>query len=274
MFVSALLLTGAMTVPEARQAGDSDHQLFDELLDVNVRDGLVYYNALKSMRGRLDRYVAIVGQTSAAEYSGWARERQTAYWLNAYNAFVLRTVVDHYPIRGRAAQYPPTSIRQISGAFDKRPFRAAGRELTLDAIERDVLPGFGDPRLFLALGRGALGGGRLRSEAYTAAKLDTQLEAVAAESVTRDEIAAFDPATGVLTVSPIFSWREPEFARGYADKAEAVYASRSPVERAVLAFIEPHILASEREVLRENRFRVAFREFDWRLNDLTGGRRD
>ena len=55
------------------------------------------------------------------------RNKQLAFWINAYNAFVLRTVIDYYPINGRAAMYPRNSIRQVAGAFEKRPFRAAGR---------------------------------------------------------------------------------------------------------------------------------------------------
>ena len=51
----------------------------------------------------------------------------------------------------------------------------AGRTLTLDQIEQTILPTFADPRLFFALGRGAVGGGRLRSEAFTAAALERQL---------------------------------------------------------------------------------------------------
>ena len=34
------------------------HRPLDQLLDLNVRDGLVYYRALRSERGRLDRYVS------------------------------------------------------------------------------------------------------------------------------------------------------------------------------------------------------------------------
>lgn len=268
------MLSVQVLAQEPTPPPDTEHQLLDELLDVNVRDGLVYYNALKSGRGRLDRYVSSLGAISQAEYNAWARPRQTAFWVNAYNAFVLRTVIDHYPIRGGAPQFPRNSIRQIPGAFERRTFRAAGREVTLDGIEREILPAFDDARVFLALGRGALGGGRLRSEAYASSRLEAQLSAMAAESVTRKEIVTVDLTGGVVTLSPVFSWREAEFAAGFAAKADPTYSSRSPIERAVLALIEPHILFSEQEFLRRNQFRMAFREFDWRLNDLTGGRPD
>src|SRR4051812_44427762 len=92
---------------------DGLHRPFDEILDLYVRDGLVYYFALKQERAKFDRYVAALGEVSADAVNGWPRERQLAYWINAYNAFVLRTVIDAYPIRGRAADYPANSIRQI-----------------------------------------------------------------------------------------------------------------------------------------------------------------
>ena len=67
------------------------------------------------------------------------RDRQLAYWINAYNAFVLRTVIDDYPIRGRAADYPPNSIRQIPGAFERRhvPRRRADADARCDREGRD-----------------------------------------------------------------------------------------------------------------------------------------
>ena len=111
-----------------------------------------------------------------------------AFWVNAYNAFVLQTVVSRYPIRGTSSAYPASSIRQIPGAFDQTKHRAAGRSVTLDEIEKTILAEFKEPRLSLALGRGAVGSGRLRSEAYTAARLAEQLEAIQAEFVTRQRL--------------------------------------------------------------------------------------
>ena len=46
---------------------DPIHKPFDEILDIYVRDGLVYYNALKIERAKFDRYVAAVAAVPAAE---------------------------------------------------------------------------------------------------------------------------------------------------------------------------------------------------------------
>ena len=283
--VIALSLLAAAPAPAAAAAAASQygyeapasleplHRPFDAILDAHVRDGLVYYRALQSARGRLDRYVASL-DVPEATYAGWSRETQMAFWLNAYNAFVLQTVLDHYPIRGRSSAYPPNSLRQIPGAFEKRRHRAAGRSLTLDAIEKEVLPAFNEPRLFLALGRGAVGSGRLRSEAYSGATLARQLDAVAVDFLTHEQMIRIDRDAGVMSVTPIFSWREAEFVRVYDPGPTGPYGQRSPIERAIIAFVAPRVLPLEAEFLKANTFRIVFRDIDWRLNDLTGGRID
>jgi hypothetical protein len=264
-----ILSLAAIAVPSGQEAAreTGQHAVLDELLDLYVRGGFVYYRALKVERGKLDRYINQLGAANAGSLS---RDGQIAFWLNAYNALVLRTVVDHYPIQGQSANYPPHSLRQVPGAFDRLPHHVAGRSLTLDDIEQKILPEFHDPRVYLALGRGAVGSGRLRSEAFVPERLETQLSEVAAECATRFVCVHIDRGKKTVAVSPIFSWREKEFSPAYAGSAAVAFASRSPIERAVLAFVEPRLLATEREFLAQNAFRVEFAPFDWSLNDLTG----
>ena len=142
--------------------------------------------------------------------------------------------------------------------------------MTLDQLEQTILSKFGDPRLYFALGRGAVGGGRLRSEPFAAGTIEKQLAEVASECVTRAECIQVDAVTNKLMASAIFSWHEKEFVAAYADKAAPLYASRSPIERAILAFVAPTLLQTERDFLEKNTFQLAYRPFDWSLNDLTG----
>jgi len=258
-----------VAAPRAQEslADAARRKSFDQVLDLYVRGGDVYYRALKSDRGKLDGYV---NQLATATVDKRPREEQIAFWLNAYDALVLRTVIDHYPIAGRSADYPAKSIRQIPGAFERTAHRVAGRSLTLDQIEKEVLPEFHDPRVYFALGRGAVGSGRLRSEAFVPARLDEQLAEVAAECVTRAQCAQLDHEAGKMAVSSIFSWHEKEFADAYADKAPAAVANRSPIERAAVAFVFPKLLSAERDMIEKNTLQVTYKPFDWTLNDLTG----
>jgi hypothetical protein len=267
--IVALVLAGiVVAAPRAQESlAEARHKTYDTLLDLNVRDGFVYYRALKADRAKLDGFINLLSTVSLDKMS---REERLAFWLNAYNALVLKTVVDHYPIPKRSAEYPEHSIRQIPGAFERLQYRLAGRMLTLDQIEQTVLPEFKDPRIYLALGRGAVGSGRLRSEAYSGADIEKQLSEVAQECNSRPECVRIDRDANKVHVSAIFSWREKEFVPAFADKAPAAFANRSPVERAVLGFIQPKLLQTEKDFLANNDFQVVYQPFDWKLNDLTG----
>ena len=275
LFVAVLALVTLPFSPRLQddKSVDALHLPFDQILDIQVRDGLVYYRALRGERGKLDRYAASL-DVPAKTYEEWPQQQKVAFWLNAYNAFVLQTVLDRYPINGKAAGYPSSSIRQIPGAFERLPHRAAGRTVTLDEIEKTILPGFKDPRVYLALGRGAVGSGRLRSEAFTGSRLSAQLDAVQSEFVTQRRMLNIDRSANTMTVTPIFSWHDTEFISVYDKGATGTFAERSPIERAIVAFVTPHLLPLEREFVAQNEFRVTYHAFDWRLNDLTGGRID
>jgi hypothetical protein len=270
-FASVVLVAAVcgIATPSAQQplTDAARRKSFDQILDLYVRDGLVYYRALKLERGKLDGYINLIATTAVDKLS---REEQLAFWLNAYNATVLRTIIDHYPIQGRSPAYPPRSVRQVPGAFDRLPHKIGGRMLTLDQIEQTVLPEFQDPRVYLALGRGALGSGRLRSEAFVPAQIEQQLTDVANECLSRPECLHMDKDANKVSVSSIFSWREKEFVAAYGDAAPAAFAQRSPLERAVIAFIQPKLLTTEKEFLAKNTFQLAYIPFDWTLNDLTG----
>lgn len=267
------LLPLSHAAPRAQGGAPSDtfHRPLDQILDVNVRDGLVYYRALRSERGRLDRYVASLN-TPSATYEGWSREHKMAFWVNAYNAIVLQTVINHYPIHGASRNYPANSIRQIPGAFEQAKYRVAGRSVTLDDIDKTVLPQFKEPRLCLALGRGAIGSGRLRSEAYSGDRLEKQLDEIQKEFVNEAAMVRIDRTANQISVTPILSWHEAEFIQVYDKGATGTFAQRSPIERAIVGFITPRLLPLEKEFVQKNEFRVTYHPFDWRLNDLTGGR--
>lgn len=270
VIVISLLMTCAM-VPSAQESRSdpASGKPLDQVLDSYVRDGMVYYRALKAGRSRLDAYVGSLADASIASAS---HEEQLAFWLNGYNALVLRTVIDHYPISQRTRDYPAHSIRQIPGAFDRIEYRVARRRVTLDRIEQTILPEFHDPRVYLALGRGAVGSGRLRSEPFVGGALSRQLAEVAAECIGQSQCLDIDRGNNRVGASSIFSWRSKDFIAAYAGAAPALFAIRGPIERAVLAFAEPKLLAAEREFLARNQFSVVYKPFDWSLNDLTGRR--
>jgi uncharacterized protein DUF547 len=264
--IAVLLAGAAASGMQSRSSEVRDNKTLDEILEVHVRDGYVSYRALKTERNRLDAYVASL---AGASLDSAMPAQQISFWLNAYNALVLQTVVDHYPIAQRTNEYPPRSIRQIPGAFERLQHRIAGKSVTLDQIEQTFLAAFHDPRVFLALGRGAAGSGRLRSEAYASDALERQLSEVASDCVNRAQCFQLDPIQNRVLISSIFSWRRNDFIDAYAGAAPEEFKARSPIELAVIAFMSPRMLASERQVLSKNTFKVDYLPFDWSLNDLS-----
>ena len=147
------------------------------------------------------------------------REEQIAFWLNAYNAIVLKTVIDQYPIARRTQRISGdrASARSRAHSTGCRTGSPDGT-LTLDQIEQTVLPKFHDPRLFLALGRGAIGSGRLRSEAYTAADLERQLTETPGNAPAAPPASQIDQSRNAMESAPCSPGGADEFAEPTATR--------------------------------------------------------
>jgi hypothetical protein len=261
---------GSCLTPVQTEAQTPSDRIFDEILDQYVRDGFVYYAALRAERRLLDTYIESLANRPDA-FDSWSDARRLAYWINGYNALVLRTVIDYYPINGTFGEFPANSVMQIPGMFLGLEYQIAGRRLTLEATEAEVA-GFGDPRAFLALARGAVGSPRLRSESFRDDNLDTQLQAVVADFATTPRHLTVDRAGDELVVSAVLGWRSERLTVQVETDVDAADSGRSPIERAVVALVSSELFPIEREFLERNTFRLRYRDFDWRLNDLTGGR--
>ncbi len=136
--VSAIAVCAVLSIPLSGQGVDALHKPFDELLELYVRDGFVYYSALRSDRGRLDRYIAALDGPSAAAHANGTPAQKQALWINAYNALVLRTVINNYPDpRQGARSIRRTAFARFPARSSEATHRVAGRAVTLDAIEKE-----------------------------------------------------------------------------------------------------------------------------------------
>ena len=186
------------------------HDLWDEVLQRRVEaGGLVDYVGLQTDRVALDEYVYRIQETDPR---AWTREARMAFWINAYNALTLRGVLALLP--ADPARWPRFSLVSVTPVFWKTTrFRAGTRELTLDAIEQDVLRAeFRDGRLHAALNCASRGCPRLQPRAFVAGRLEAQLDAACADW-------ASDPAHNRLEgsrllVSAIFEWYARDFEGG------------------------------------------------------------
>lgn len=218
---------------------DPSHRPFEKLLKRYVKDGLVDYRGLKSDPAYLNDYLRQLANVSTGEYDSWPRNEKLAYWINAYNAFTLKVIVDRYPIKRNiliGLLQPADSIKQIPGAWDSMRFQGVGGAKTLESIERDVLRReFHEPRIYFAIVPAALGGPPLRSEPYTASRLTAQLEDQTTTFFRNSKKARLDSQNNILYLNPILDWFGPEFgdrivfASHYLKLQDADVISRYPV---------------------------------------------
>ena len=268
--LSIFLMLIALAAPAAAQMDyepppdlEPLNRAYDQFLDAYARDGIFSYREIRPERAIIDRYVASLDSPAVTSaLPTWDKPRQIAFWINAYNALSLQTALAHYP----------ASMHQVPGAYDQTKHAVAGRNLTLDQIENTILAAYNDPRIYLVLGRSTMGSGRLRSESFNGNRLESQLAQSAEQFATRPEKVRIDPLAGTVSVNPIFSWRAKAFIDAYAGKSLDL-PGRTPIELAIVGFLKPFLLKSERDYLEKNTWKLAYMDFDWKLNDRVGMRR-
>jgi hypothetical protein len=257
----------ALSLLAASGAAGFDHaySLYAVVLRDFVRPPRVDYSALLKGRAPLDAAVDAFAQPGEAEERGWPRDERLAFWINAYNAFTLRAIVDHYPIRAPwLTMQPRNSIRQIDGVWTKLTWRAAGRSLTLDDIEHKILrPEFREPRVHFAVNCASVGCPPLAADPYRAATLDAQLDAAARRYLASPQGLRIQGDT--LLVSKILEWYGEDFVARFAPDAAG---SPNRVERAVRSVIEHFGPPSAAEAARKPATRIRFLDYDWSLNDV------
>ena len=268
----AVVLAAALTLQvtcgaDARADGfDHEYLTYGDVLKRHVRYPRVDYAALKSDRARLDQAVAELDSAATRGEAGWTREQRMAFWINAYNLFTLRVIVDHYPIRGSwLSLYPRNSIRQIDGVWTELTWRAAGRTVTLDEIEHRILrPTFKDARIHFAVNCASVSCPPLETEPYRPATLDAQLDAAGRRFLASPE--GLRVTGDRLEVSSIFKWYGDDFIAQYAS---LVPGPRGDDERAVLGAIVRFGPGGAADLARSGRPAIRFLSYDWSLNDIS-----
>ncbi|MEM1441443.1 MAG: DUF547 domain-containing protein [Verrucomicrobiota bacterium] len=186
-----------------------DHSQFDKILKRYVdSSGQVAYSSLKADRAGLDQYLEKTGAVSRSTFDSWSRNEQLAFLINVYNAETLQLIIDNYPTK---------SIRKLGG-FLGSPWKKDvvvlfGKKTTLDFVEHDFIRvDYADePRIHFALVCAAKGCPPLRREAFTAGRLESQLEDQTKTFLTDKEKNRVEGDT--LYLSSIFDWYGEDFTK-------------------------------------------------------------
>ncbi len=239
---------------------EHSHQEFSHLLkravvyDEKKLSSTLDYGSLP--RAELQTYLDKLSSVSELEFQSFNINQKRAFLINAYNAFTLKLVVDHYPVK---------SIKDIGG-FGQSPWslkfiKLRGEQVSLDMIEHEWLRGqadLRDPRLHFALNCASVGCPALRNEAFSEPGLENQLEDATLLFLKDSSRNNYDPQSQVLTISPIFQWFAEDFSQARSRFKGATDFLNSFASRAFGRAIE--------ESNASGKLKIAYSSYDWNLN--------
>ena len=152
-----------------------DHSAYDKLLKKYVNEkGLVNYKGFKSEEKVFNQYLDMLSKNAPA--TSWSKSEQMAYWINAYNAYTIRLILDHYPLKSIKDIGSKIKIPFVTTPWAHKFFTIGGEKMSLDNIEHGTLrKKYDDPRIHFTLVCASISCPRLRNEAYMADKLEAQL---------------------------------------------------------------------------------------------------
>lgn len=223
------------------------HKTWDTLLQKYVKNGFVNYKGFARDVKLLDGYLEKLDKT---EVSSFSREEKLAFWINAYNAFTVKLILNHYPVK---------SIRKISRPWSRRIWKAAGKTLSLDDIEHKILrKELREPRIHFAIVCASIGCPDLQAFAFTGDGVNEQLDRAATGFFSSRKHFYFELDGDKVTIfiSKIFSW----FGGDFGDKKE---------QR--VDFILRFLAKPDAEKIKKAAsVKMKYLGYDWNLNEGRG----
>jgi hypothetical protein len=246
----------------AQQAGAFDHgyTAWTKLLAKHVKwlpdnkQSRVDYKGFAADRAALQKVLTEWSAVTPAAFAAFSQPEQMAFLINAYNGFTVELILTQFP--------GLKSIKDIGSVFSspwkKEFFTLLGAKHHLDWIEHEQLrPKYADPRVHAAVNCASIGCPALRPEAFTAAKLDAQLDDGMQRFMADRTRNRF--ANGKLEVNMIFKWFREDFEKGHKgfNKIEDVMAHYAN---------QLADSAADREKIKSKNVPITHLDYDWSLN--------
>lgn len=219
-----------------------NHHEWTALLQKNVTsEGKVDYLGFVKDSTSLEKYLDNLSQNSPG--SSWSEKEQIAYWINTYNAFTIKLIVDYYPVR--SIKDISKGLTMIDSPWDIKFFKIGGVDFDLNTIEHEILrKKFNEPRIHFAINCASVSCPQLRSEAYNAEQLNTQLSEQANRFV--NNLSKNIISNNNLQLSKLFDWFKSDFTKS----------------QSLVNFLREHTSVN----ISENAA-ISYLDYNWNLNE-------
>lgn len=219
MKTSALLLFFALTIaactslnPQAAGSTPPSHEGWNKLLQKHVNSkGQVNYEGFKADHVQLKAYLDLLS-SHAPDDATWSKNQKLAYWINAYNAFTIELILRHYPLESIKDIGSKIQVPFVNSPWDIKFIEIAGEKYHLNNIEHNILRKlFDEPRIHFAIVCASISCPNLRNEAYTADKVQDQLQADAVRFI--NDSSKNKLGADAIEISELFSWFKGDFTK-------------------------------------------------------------
>lgn len=175
------------------------HDTWNELLQKHVSDqGNVNYKGFKADKTKFNGYLEMLSKNSPED--SWSKDETLAYWMNVYNAFTVKLILDNYPTK---------SIKDIKGPWNHRFIKIGEKWYTLNDIEHRIIRKMDEPRIHFALVCAAVSCPKLYNKAFTARNLEADLDLLTREFL--NDSSKNELSENRIKVSKIFKWYGGDF---------------------------------------------------------------
>lgn len=228
------VMAGRLSPPTAASITAQTTAFFQKFVN---KEGKVNYTGIQRNPDQLNELMSNIALFDAEKAE---MADQYAFYLNAYNVLVIGEIVANYPL---------TSVQEMTGFFNKTQMNVAGELLTLDQIETDKLRKiYDDPRLHFALVCGTNSCPRLSRTAYVGKQLFVQLNDQTKFALLDPNYVQVDETSKLVKLPEIFKWYEADFST--SGKTGVMYVNQFRKENRLPTW-----------------FSVEYYPYNWSLND-------
>lgn len=219
-------------------AWDHQYKKYDTFLHTYVKDGLVNYGKIIEHADELEVVQSEFELLGQQEWDTFTLDEQLVFWINTYNFYTVKLIVDNYPL---------ASIKDLSRPWKQKFFTLLGEHMSLNTIEHTIIrKKYKEPRIHFALVCAAVSCPILQDWAYTADNLQSKLDDVGRiflNDISRNNIRVRD---GSIYISKIFKWYGDDFT-----KDSLTY--RDEISRIT-------------DVVYDKELKIRFMDYNWSLN--------